>query len=114
MYEFLYNIHYRRVIKIRKPDGLSRHSGEQKSAMDAKFFEEGQVLDLEEDENDKEGNADDIELAVIDVSKWHKCNRLRLVAEEHRLEVVLQHHDSPVAGPWRRQRTEELVSRNFT
>ena len=58
-----------------KPDGLSRRSGEEKSGMDAKFFEEGQLLDLGEDKNDDEGNAEDIELE-IDLSKWNKRDRL--------------------------------------
>ena len=49
--------------------------------MDAKFFEQGQLLDLVEDEDDNEGNADDIELEAIDVSKWGKHNRLCLVPE---------------------------------
>ena len=66
--------------------------------MDAKFFEEGQLLNLGEDENDNEANAQDIELAGIDVSKWDKRNGLWLVTEEHRLEVLRQHHDSQVAG----------------
>ena len=82
--------------------------------MDAKFLEEGQLLDLEEDKNDNEGNADDIELVAIDFSKWHKCNGLWLVPEEHRLEVLEQQHDSQVAGYWGRHRTQDLVSRNFT
>ena len=43
-----------------KPDGLSRHSGEDKSGMDAKFFKEGQLLDLGEEENENEGIAKDI------------------------------------------------------
>ena len=59
-----------------KPDGLSRPSGEEKSGMDAKFFEEGQLLDLGEDENDNEGNADDIAQEGIDVSKWDECKGL--------------------------------------
>ena len=71
-----------------KPDGLSRPSAEEKSGIDAKFFEEGQLLDLGEDENDNEGNAEDIELEGIDVSKWDKRNGLWLVPEEHRLEVL--------------------------
>ena len=78
--------------------------------MDGKFFEEGQLLDLGEDENDNEGNADDIELVAIDLSKWHKCNGLWLVPEEHRLEVLRQHHHSQVAGHWGKHRTQELVS----
>ena len=57
---------------MRKPDSLSRCSGKEKSGIDAKFFEEGQLLNLVEDENDTEGNADNIELEVIDVSKWDK------------------------------------------
>src|SRR5207302_1946127 len=37
-----------------------------------------------------------------------------VVPEEHRLDVLRQHHDSQVAGHWGRHRTQELVSRNFT
>ena len=114
MSEFRYNIHYRPGTKMGKPDGLSRRSGEGKSGMNAKFFEEGQLLDLGEDKNDNEGNAEDIELAGIDISKWDKRNGLWMVPEVHRLEVRRQHHDSQVAGPWGRHRTQELVSRNFT
>ena len=40
--------------------------------MDAKFCEEGQLLDLVEDENDNEGNAGDIELEAIDASSGTK------------------------------------------
>ena len=69
MSEFRYNIHYRPGTKMGKPDGLSRPSGEEKSGMDVKFFEEGQLLDLGKDENDDECNAEDIELEGIDVSK---------------------------------------------
>ena len=58
------------------PDSLSRRSGEEKSGIDAKVLEEGQLLDLEEDENDEERNAEDIELEGIDVSKWDTQNRL--------------------------------------
>ena len=68
MCEFRYNIHYLPVSKMGKPDSLSRRSVEQKSRMDAKFSKEGQLLDLGEDEKDKEGNADHIELQGIDVS----------------------------------------------
>ena len=76
MSEFRCNIHYRRGTKMGKPDGLSTRSGEEKSAMYAKFFEEGQLLDLGEDENNNHGNAEDIELEGIDVSKWDKRNGL--------------------------------------
>ena len=58
------------------PDGLSRRSGEEKSGIDAKFFEEGQLLNPGEDENDNDGNTEDIELEEIDVSKWDTRNGL--------------------------------------
>ena len=68
--------------------------------MDAKFLEEGQLLDQVEDENDNDGNADDLELEGIDVSKWDKRNGRWLVPEEHRLGVLRQPHDSQVTGHW--------------
>ena len=97
-----------------KPDGLSRRSGEEKSGMEAQFLEERQLLDLEEDNDGEEQNAKDMELEGIDVAGWDKKNGLWVVPEEHRLDVLRQHHDSQVAGHWGRHRTQELVSRNFT
>ena len=98
MSEFRHNIHYRPGTKMGNPNGLSRHSGEEKSAMDAKFFVEGQLPDLVEDANDDEANVGDIELEGIDASKWDKCHRLWLVTEEHRIEVLRQQHDRQVAA----------------
>ena len=46
MSEFRYNINYRPETMMGKPDGLSRRSGQEKSGMDAKIFEEGQLLNL--------------------------------------------------------------------
>ena len=100
MSEFRYNIPYRPEINIGEPDGLFRPSGEQESAMDAKFFEAGQLLDLKENENDNAGNSDDIQLEGIDLSTWDKRNGLWFVPEEHRLEVLRQQHDCQVAGHW--------------
>jgi len=68
MSEFIYHIHYRRGSKMGKADGLSRHSGEEKSGMKARFFNEGQLLDLEEDDAGEKGDADDVELEAIDVA----------------------------------------------
>ena len=81
-----------------KPDGLSRHSGEEKSGMEGQFFEEGQLLDLEEDNDGEEEDAEDVELEGIDVAGWDKKNRLWVGPEEHRLDVLRQQHDSQVAG----------------
>ena len=96
-----------------RPDGLSRRSGEEKSGMHAKIFHEAQLLDLEEDENNNEGKAEDIKLEEMALLKWDKRNGLWLVPEEHRLEVLRQHHNSQVAVHWGTHRTQELVSRYF-
>ena len=56
--------------------------------MHAKFFEEGQLLDLGKDENDNAGNADDIAQEGIDVCKWDKRTGLCMVQEEHTLKVL--------------------------
>ena len=81
--------------------------------MDAHFFDEGQLLDLENDYAEEEEHAEDVELDGIDVATWEKKNGLWVVLQETRLEVLQQHHDSPVAGHWGTHRTQELVSLNF-
>ena len=96
-----------------KPDGLSRRSGEETSGMDAHLFDEGQLLDPENDDVGEEEDVEDMELDGIDMGIWEKKNGLWVVQQEHRLEVLRQHHDSQVAGHWGRHRTQELVSRNF-
>ena len=50
-----------------KLDGLSRRLGEEKSRKDAHFFNEGQLLDLENDDMREEQDAEDVELKRIDV-----------------------------------------------
>ena len=57
-----------------KPEGLSRHSGEEKSGMDTHFFDEGQLLDLENDHVGEKEDAGDVELEGIDVHTWEKKN----------------------------------------
>ena len=96
-----------------KPDGLCRHSREEKSEMDANFFDEGQLLYLENDYVEKEEDAEEVELEAIDVATWEKKNGLWVVPQEHSLEVLHQHHDRQVAGHWGRHRNQVLVSRNF-
>ena len=59
-----------------KPDGLSRRSGEEKSGMDVDFFNEGQLLDLENEDVGEEEDAEDVQLAGIDVATWEKKNGL--------------------------------------
>jgi len=77
-----------------KADGLSKRSGEEKSGMEARFFNEGQLLDLEEDDAEERGNADNVELEAINVASWEKKNGLLVLPEEHMLEVLRQYHDS--------------------
>jgi len=81
-----------------KADGLSRCSGEEKSSMEARFFDKEQLLDLEENDVEERGNADDVELEAINVASWEKKNGLLVVPEEYGLEMLRQHHDSQVAG----------------
>ena len=81
-----------------KPDGLSRHSGQEKSGMDGHFFNERQLLDLKNDNIGEEVDAEDGEWERIDVAIWEKQNALLVVPEEHRLQVLWQHYDSQVAG----------------
>ena len=79
MSEFIYHIHCRPGFKIGKPDGLSRHAGEEKSGMDTHFFDEGQFLDLENDDAVEEEDAEDEELEGMDVATWEKKNGLWVV-----------------------------------
>ena len=51
-----------------KPDSLSIRCGEEKSGMDADFFNERQLLDLENDDVGEEENAEDVELEGINVA----------------------------------------------
>ena len=113
MSEFSYQIHYCPAKKMGKPDSLSRRSGEEKSRMKAQFFNEGQLLDLKENNNDQEEDAEDVELEGIDVANWEKKHGLWVVPSEYKLEVLRQHHDSQVAGHWGRHWTQQLVSWNF-
>ena len=62
MSEFIYHIYYRPGFKMWKAHGLSRRSGEEKSGMDAHFFDEGQLLDLKNGYVGEEENAEDVEL----------------------------------------------------
>ena len=97
-----------------KPDGQARCSVEENSGMAGKFLEVEYLLNLVEDEKYNAYNQDEIELDGIDVANCDKRKELWLVPEEHRVEVLRQHHDSQVAGHWRRHKTQELVSHNFT
>ena len=76
MSELIYHIHYTPGFKMGKPGGLSRHSGEEQSGMDADFFDEGQFLYLENDDAGEQEGAVDVELEGIDVTTWEKKNGL--------------------------------------
>ena len=56
--------------------------------MEAHFFDEGQLLDLENDDTEEEEDADDVELEGIDLATWEKKNGLWVVQQEHRSEVL--------------------------
>ena len=76
MAEFIYHIHYRLGFQIGKADGLARHSGEEKSGMDANFFDEIQLLYLENDNVGEEEEMKNVELEGIDEATSEKKNGL--------------------------------------
>jgi len=59
-----------------KADGLSRRSGEEKSSIEARFFDEEQLLDREEDDAEERRDGDEVELEANDVASWEKKNGL--------------------------------------
>ena len=77
-----------------KPDALSRHSGEEKSGMDAHLFHEGQLMDLDNDHIGKDMDMEDVELDRINVIIWKKNTGLQVVLQEYKLEVPSQSYDS--------------------
>ena len=76
MFKFMYHIHYRLGFKTHKPDGLSRDSVEEKFWKQVHVFDARQLLDLENDDVGEEADAEDVELARIDVATWEKKNGL--------------------------------------
>ena len=56
--------------------------------MDGHFFDEGQLLDLENNDIREEEDAEDVELEGIDMPTWEKKNRLWVVPQEYRLKVL--------------------------
>ena len=58
-----------------KPDGLSRHLGEEKSGMNVHYFNEGQLLELKNNNIGEEEDVEIEELEGIDVATWDKMNR---------------------------------------
>ena len=90
MSEFFYTIPYKSGSKMGKADGLSKRSGEEKSGMEAWFFDEGQLLVNGEDE---ELDTEDVELPGIDVSTWEEKEGLWVVPLEFRTDVLRQHYN---------------------
>ena len=68
MSELLHHIHERPGFKIGKPDGLSMCSAEQKSTIDADFFNQVQLLYVENYHIGQEVHAEDMELEGIDMN----------------------------------------------
>ena len=98
MSEFINHIHCRPGFEIGKLDSLSRSSGEEKSGIGGHFFDGTELLDLENDGIREKEDAEDMELEGIDVATWKKKNRLWIVLQENRLEVLCQQDDSQIAG----------------
>ena len=88
MSEFIYYIYYGPGFKRGKPDSLYRCSREEKSGIDTHLFDEGQLLDLENDHGEEEEYVEDMELKGTDVPTWEKKNGLWVVLQEYRLEEL--------------------------
>jgi len=71
---FSYHNQYLPGSKIGKLNGLSRGLGEEKLGMDAEFFDEGPLMDLENDNAKKEEDVEEGEFEGIDVATWDKKN----------------------------------------
>ena len=56
------------------------------------------MLNLKNDDVEKEDNMEDVELEEIDVAILEKKHPLWVVLQKYRLEVRRQHHDSQVRG----------------
>ena len=95
-----------------KPDGLFRCCEQEKCGIDSYLLDEVQLLDLVNNCIGKEKYGEDVELEGIDVVRLKNKNRLWIVAQEHRMEVLCQHHYSDVTGHWTKYSTQELVSQN--
>ena len=67
MCNYRYNIHDRPTTKIGEPDSRCTCSGQEKSGMEEMFIEQGQLLDLVEDESDNGMYAEDMEVQAVDV-----------------------------------------------
>ena len=59
-----------------KPDGLSRRLGKENSAIDIYFFNEGKLLDLENENVGEEEDMEDMEIKAIDVARYENKNGL--------------------------------------
>ena len=79
MSKYIYHIQFSPGLKIGKPDGLSRRLVEENSAIYTYFFDEIQLLDLENDDVGEEQDAEDVELKGIDVATWEIKNGLYVV-----------------------------------
>ena len=91
MSKFISHIHCRPVLKMGQLDHLSKWSWKEKSGIAAHFVNEGQLLDLGNNYFGEEEDWEYMKLEGIDVAVWKKKNRLYVVLQEHRLEVLHQH-----------------------
>ena len=110
--EFNFTITYRPGNTMGKPDALICRTSGKKVGSEEWVFKQGQLLTLNGIEAEE---VPDVQVEGIDCAEWERSeDGLLIVPEEFRQEVLRQYHDSKVAGHWGRQRTQELVSRDFT
>ena len=87
---------------MSKRDGLSKCSRQEKSGKYEYNFNQEQLFDLENDDVGDGEDAEYMELVAINMATWETKNGLWVVPQQHRLEVLCQHHDRQVAAQWGR------------
>ena len=81
-----------------KPAGLSSGCGKERSTIDTYCFNEGQLIDLENNNVRKQEDTEDVQLEGIGVTMWETTNRVWQVTENKMLEVLCEYHESQVGG----------------
>ena len=69
MSEFIYHTHYRPQFKKCKPYGLSKCIEDEKSRIDGKLFDKGQLLDIDNNIFVEEEGVEDMALDKIDMAR---------------------------------------------
>ena len=94
----MYHIHYRPRFQIGKPDGLPRDSREEKFGIHINVLDAAQLLELENDNYGEGEHEGDVAVEGINVVTSERKNRLRVLLQDSRFEILPPHHYSQESG----------------